>query len=279
MDVDCIIFIIGKKRKGKSTQAIALAEEIAENIAAIKRDPDPKNYFSVSESVISVSRMGGLDLFTSQRATRNNQVFVFDDAKINLGAKKFASKENQLQSDIATICGPFKHVLIYTMVFRKTVDKDTRDLADFIIQIAESDPYTQQTRGKLFYFETNDNGDEFKKYLRWEDKRNGITYRLKEWIGTLPSPEAKKEYDNMRRTGSVNLIEEARTQVDEIKKNRAEVKLRPSDYRMIWIKQNRETVQKMKAGGYSIRRIARELNKPVSTIEKCLTKEVSSDGS
>ena len=273
-DMDCIILIVGRKRSGKSTQAVALAEEISEDIAAIKGDSDPKNYFDVKENVISVSKMGGLDLLTSHRATRNNQVFVFDDAKINLGAKKFNSAENQLQTDIATICGPFKHVLIYTMVFRKTLDKDSRELADFIIQITGSDPYTKQTRGKLYYYETNDNGDEYKKYLRWKDPRTGIVYRLKEWIGTLPSEQARRDYDNMRRNGSVRLIEEARAQVEEIRKRRTEVKLRPSDLREIWVGHNREKVKQMRSGGMSIRAIARELNKPTSTIEKCLTKEV-----
>ncbi len=273
-DMDCIILIVGRKRSGKSTTAVALAEEISVDIAAIKGNSNPKDFFDVKENVISVSRMGGLDLFTSHRATRNNQVFVFDDAKINLGAKKFNSAENQLQSDIATICGPFKHVLIYTMVFRKTLDKDSRELADFIIQIQGSDPFTKQTRGKIFYYETNDNGDEYKKHLRWTDPTTGIVYRIKEWIGTLPSEEILRTYNNMRRNGSVRLIEEARAQVDEIRKRRAEVKLRPSDLREIWVTENKEKVKQMRAGGMSIRAISRDLNKPVSTIEKCLTKVV-----
>ena len=38
---DCTILIIGRKRSGKSTQAIALAEEIAADIASIKKENDP----------------------------------------------------------------------------------------------------------------------------------------------------------------------------------------------------------------------------------------------
>lgn len=273
-DMDCIILIIGRKRSGKSTQAIALAEEIAEDIASIKGERDPKKYFEISTNVITVSRMGGLDLLTGPRATQNNQVFVLDDAKINLGAKKFNSAENQLQSDIATICGPFRHVLIYTMVFKRSIDKDSRDLADFIIQIDRSDPYTKQTRAKVFYYETSDSGDEYKKYLRWTDPRTGVKYRLKECIGTLPSEENLRAYNNLRRTGSVQLIEDAREQAEQLKKRKTEVKLKPSDIRAVWIKNNKEDIQKRRSNGDSIRKIARDMNKPTSTIEKCLTKDV-----
>ena len=274
-DMDCIILITGRKRSGKSTQAVALAEEIAWWIAWFRKEPDPKKFFDVTENVISVSRMGGLGLFTSPRVTQVNNIFVFDDAKINLSNRKFNSPENQLQNDIATIVGPFRLVMIYTMVFKKTIDVGTRELADYIIQIKSSNPYTKQTFGKIFFYEVSDDGTEYKKYLRWKDPVSGITYRIKDWIGTLPTKETLNAYNNMRRYSSVQLIEEARQQYDNISKKKAEVKLSRSDLRKIWIGNNREEVQKRKSGGDSIRKISRDMSQPVSTIEACLMKEIT----
>jgi len=273
-DMDCIILITGRKRSGKSTQAIALAEEIAWWIAWFRKEPDPKKFFDITTNVISVSRMGGLGMFTSPRITQVNNVFVIDDAKINLSNRKFNSAENQLQNDIATIVGPFRLVLIYTMVFKKTIDVGTRELADFIIAIKSSNPFTKQTFGKIFFYEVSDDGAEYKKYLRWNDKTTGITYRLKDWIGTLPTRESLLAYNNMRKSGSVQLIEEARAQYDLISKSKSEVKLTKSDLRKIWVEKNKEEVQKRRAQGDSIRKLSRDMSQPVSTIEKCLMKEV-----
>ncbi len=277
-DMDCIILITGRKRSGKSTQAIALAEEIAYWIAWFRKEPDPKKFFDISSNVISVSRMGGLGLFTSQRITQVNNVFVIDDAKINLSNRKFNSAENQLQNDIATIVGPFRLVLIYTMVFKKTIDVGTRELADFIIEIRNSNPFTEQTFGRIYFYEVSDDGTEYKKYLRWKDPESGITYRIKHWIGTLPTPENLQAYNYMRRSGSVQLIEEARRQFDLISKNKTTKKLTKTELRNNWIANNKKTVQDRKAGGDSIRKISRDMSMPVSTIEKCLMKEVCNDG-
>jgi hypothetical protein len=266
---DCTILIIGRKRSGKSTQAIALAEEIAEDIACIKGESDPSLYFDVEECVISVERMGGLDLFTSERATRNNQVFVIDDAKINISNRKFASPENQIQNELVTIFGPFKHVLIFTSVFKRSIDKDSRELADFIVKIDGSNPYTKQTYAQVFFYETNDAGDEYKKFLQWVDPTTGVLYRLNRWIGTLPTPENLRKYNNMRRRNSVKLIEEARETVRQMKVAKSEPQLKPSQTRAIWVEQNKAHVQSLRDKGYSIRKISRELNKPPSTIEKC----------
>jgi hypothetical protein len=277
-DMDCIILIVGRKRSGKSTQAVALAEEISWWVAWIRREPDPKKFFDIATNVISVSRMGGLGLFTSPRITQVNNIFVIDDAKINLSNRKFNSAENQLQNDIATIVGPFRLVLIYTMVFKKTIDVGTRELADFIIEIRSSNPFTEQTFGKIYFYETSGDGTEYKKYLRWKDPKTGITYRIKDWIGTLPTPEVLSAYNSMRRYGSVQLIEEARTQYNIISKSKSEIKLSPTELRRIWVRNNRDEVQKRKSGGDSIRKISRDMSQPVSTIEKCLMREVSDNG-
>lgn len=268
---DCTILIIGRKRSGKSTQAIALAEEIAADIASIKKENDPSLYFDVEECVISVERMGGLDLFTSERATRNNQVFVIDDAKINISNRRFASPENQIQNELVTIFGPFKHVLIFTSVFKRSIDKDSRELADYIIKIDGSNPYTKQTYGQVFFYETNDAGDEYKKFLQWVDPNTGVLYRLNRWVGTLPTQDNLRKYNNMRRGNSVKLIEEARATVMEMKRNKSEgPKLKPSEVRSVWVEQNKSHVQELRKKGYSIRKLSQELNKPVTTIEKCL---------
>ena len=271
---DCIILITGRKRSGKSTQAVALAEEIAEDICTIKGDADPKKYFDVTENIISVERMGGLDILTSERATRTNQVFVLDDAKINISNRKFNSPVNQIQNELATIFGPFKHVLIFTSVFARSIDKDSRELADFIIKINESNPYTLQTLGQVFWYEIGENGYEYKKYLRWKDPSTGIIYRLKVWIGTLPSKETFDAYNRMRKNNSVKLIEEARQQAAEIKNKKTDINLKPSEIRRVWIENNKELVRHMRFDEHcSIRKIARDLNKPTTTIEKCLNKE------
>jgi hypothetical protein len=273
-DMDCIILISGRKRSGKSTTAIALAEGIAEEIAYARGEVDGTKYFDVSTNVISVARMGGLDLLTSPRATQINQVFVLDDAKINLSNRNYQSKENQLQNDIATIIGPFRHVLIYTMVFKKTIDVGTRELADYIIRISGSNPFTQQTLGKIYFYETDGEGNEYMKYLRWKDPISNTTHRLKNFVSTLPSPEANAAYKKLRLAGSIQLIEQARAQYDDIARKKTEVKLSPTDLRNIWIANNREVVQQRRAAGDSMRKIARDMNRPVSTIEKCLTREV-----
>lgn len=273
-DMDCIILITGRKRSGKSTQAIALAEEIAWWVAHFRKEPDPKKFFDITTNVISVSRMGGLGMFTSPRITQTNNIFVIDDAKINLSNRKFNSPENQLQNDIATIVGPFRLVLIYTMVFKKTIDVGTRELADYIISIKSSNAFTKQTFGKIFFFEVSDDGQEYKKYLRWKDPATGITYRIKDWIGTVPSKELLSAYNNMRRSGSVQLIEEARAQYDIISKNKSEVKLTRSELRKIWVEKNKDEVQKRRSQGDSLRKLSRDLSQPVTTIEKCLMKGV-----
>jgi len=273
-DMDCIILIVGRKRSGKSTQAIALAEDIADNISLIRGENDPKMHFTVETNVISVNRMGGLGLLTSPRATQLNQVFVLDDAKINLSNRQFGSKENQLQNDIATICGPFRHVLIYTMVFKKTIDVGTRELADFIIQIDYTNAVTKQTFGKVFFYETSGDGQEYKKYLRWMDPNTGIVYRIKNWIGTLPSHEALLAYNNLRRSGSVQLIEEARLQYEAMLKIKTDVRLSKKELRDIWVKKNRLDVQSRKAQGIAMRKLSRDFSVPVTWIEQCLMKEI-----
>ena len=274
MDLDCIILITGRKRIGKSTLGIALAEDIADDIALMNGEDDPKKYFSIDTNVISVNRMGGLELLTSPRASQRNQVFVLDDAKINLSNRRFGSQENQLQNDIATICGPFRHVLIYTMVFKKTIDVGTRELADFIIQVEHTNSFTKQSVGKVFFYETSGDGHEYKKYLRWVDPETGIKYRIRDWIGTLPSHEALLAYNNLRRSGSLQLIEEARLKYNDMMKSKSEVRLSKKELRDIWVRKNQVEVQSRKAKGLAMRKMSRDFSVPVTWIERCLMKEI-----
>lgn len=274
-ELDCIILIYGRKRSGKSTQAVAIAEAIAENIALLNGENDPKKYFTVETNVISVKRMGGLELLTSPRATQLNQVFVLDDAKINLSNRKFGSKENQLQNDIATICGPFRHVLIFTLVFTKTIDVGTRELADYIIKIDYTNPFTQQTFGTVYFYETSGDGHEYRKYLRWMDPETGIEYYMKDWIGTLPSPEVFHAYKNMRRFNTVKFVEEARLQFNELMKSKGETKLTRSELRDLWVIDRRNEVRTMKAQGDSMRKLSRHFSVPVTWIERCLMKDIN----
>jgi len=270
-DSDCVIFFVGRKKSGKSTNSVALAEEISKAIAA-KIGGQPSDYFT-AENIKSVSRLGGLEILTSPQLLKDHAVIIIDDAQISLSSRRSPTAENQLQNDIVTIARPFKCVLIFNSVFHANIDKGTRSLADFIVKMENSNPYTKQSLMRIYSYEVGDDGKEYRKYLQWRDP-NGRKHRIKLWVGTLPSPELQKAYLKMRRENSVALVEDSRARFQEILAKRTgspESTDRKNGIKEI-VELNREQANKLRESGMSMKAIARELNLTDYQVSKCLSK-------
>jgi hypothetical protein len=199
-DNDATILITGPKGSGKSVFSLALAEELANQISRVTHLP-PSTYFSI-DNCRSVDRHGSMQLLTSDVLKRKNSIVIIDDAQISIGARRSPTLGNQMFNDILTIARPYRCTLLINCVFSGTIDKIARSLADYVISIVHSDTYTKQTVVKVYRYEVSDDGTEYKKFLRWGNKR------IKYWIGTLPSPELLKQYQELRKQNTDTFVSE-----------------------------------------------------------------------
>lgn len=269
---DCIIIVTGKRGSGKSIFSLTLAENVAQWIAKFAGGT-PTDYFDINH-VKSVSRLGGIEILSSDILLKKHSVIILDDAAISISAQKHQTTENSIVRDIVTIMRPFRGVLIVNSVFHRSIDKGTRSLADFIINIVGTYPAVKQTLSKVYKYTTGDTGIEYKKFLTWTAKDN-TKYRMKLWVSGLPSDKIRKEYDALRMKNSISLVQEARERYKErIDKkggggtiNSIHQKIRPTD---LIITQHGCQVRDLKSQGMSIRKIAKQLSLTPYQVDRCL---------
>jgi len=229
----------------------------------------PSDYFTPA-NIKTVSRTGGMEILSSDELLKEHSVLVIDDAQISISSRRSPTAENQIVNDLVTICRPFKAVLIFNSVFHGNIDKGTRSLADYLVNVQYSNTKTKQSIMKVFTYEVSDSGQEYKKHLTWKDE-NGTKRRIKYWIGTLPSDDLLKAYNKMRRENSINLVHESREKYLERKDKGIEANSRKGGIKEI-VAVNREKAMQLKSQGKSMRAISRELNLTDYQTSKCLSK-------
>lgn len=204
---DAIIMISGPRGVGKSMFSLGLAEDISYWISQFSGG-NPSDYFTI-DNVKSVSRLGGIEILSSDTLLKPHSVIILDDAAISISASKHMTAENSVVRDIVTIMRPFRSVLIINSVFHRSIDKSTRSLADYVVTIVGSLPSTKQTLSKVYKYTSTDSGFEMRKFLTWSDMF-GKKYRIHFWVSTLPSDKLKNEYETLRINNSIDLVKEAR---------------------------------------------------------------------
>jgi hypothetical protein len=267
-DADCVIFFTGRRGVGKSVNSIGLAEDVAVNIANMIGGK-PSDYFTAA-NIKTVSRTGGMEILTSDSLLKEHAVLLIDDAQISISSRRSPTTENQIINDLVTIMRPFKAVLIFNSVFHANIDKGTRSLADFIVNVTSSNTFTKQSLMKVFTYEVSDSGKEYKKHLTWRDQ-TGKKFRIKAWIGTLPTPELLKAYNKMRRENSINLVHESRDRAQAQSEKGNGPNQKKNSVSGI-IEANREKALLLKGQGKSMRAISRDLGLTDYQTSQCLSK-------
>lgn len=268
---DAIIFITGKRGSGKSVLTLGLAEELSKHIASI-RGGKPEDYFTI-DNLKTVDKTGGLSIMSSDALLKQNNILILDDAQISLSARRSTTKENNAVNDLVCICRPFNSVILVNSVYHRNIDRGSRSLADYIISVQYSNPYTQQTLCKVYTYSENSKGDELKKFMTWTDSE-GHKKRLKFFVSTLPSKALLDAYNIKRRENSVKLVQQCREDYlsgDNGGKQRTSA--RKNDIEAI-VQANREKALQLQAQGKSMRAISRELNLTDYQMSKCLSKVV-----
>lgn len=267
---DAIIFITGKRGSGKSVLTLGLAEEISKHIATI-RGGKPEDYFTI-DNLKTVDKTGGLSIMSSDALLKQNNILILDDAQISLSARRSNTRENNAVNDLVCICRPFNSVILVNSVYHRNIDRGSRSLADYIISVQYSNPYTKQTVCKVYTYSENSRGDEMKKFLTWTDSQ-GHKKRLKFFVSTLPSKDLLDAYNTKRKENSVKLVQQCRE--DYLSGGKKEsvsvVSQRKNGVREI-IDANREKATQLKEKGMSMRAIARELNMTDYQTTRCLSK-------
>lgn len=263
---DCIIFVTGKRGSGKSVATLALAEEISKHIAAIKGGT-PEDYFTI-DNLKTVDKSGGLSIMSSDALLRQNNILILDDAQISLSSRRSSTKENNAVNDLVCICRPFNAVIIVNSVFHRNIDRGTRSMADYIITVQYTNPYSFQTICKLYAYSENSKGEDIKKFLTWTDK-DGHKKRLKFFISTLPSKALLDAYNEKRRENSIKLVQQCRKDYLEGGEDKTP-KERINGVSTI-VEQHRAQVLQLKNEGKSARAISRMLGLTDYQTNKCLS--------
>lgn len=266
---DAIIFITGKRGSGKSVLTLGLAEAISKHIASI-RGGKPEDFFTI-DNLKTVDKTGGLSIMSSDALLKQNNILILDDAQISLSARRSSTRENNAVNDLVCICRPFNSVILINSVYHRNIDRGSRSLADYIINVQYSNPFTQQTVCKVYTYSENSRGDELKKFLTWSDA-NGQKKRLKFFISTLPSRELLDAYNIKRRENSVKLVQQCREDYLTGGNNGQKGMITKKNRVEGIIQANREKAQQLQAQGKSMRAIARELNLTDYQTSKCLSK-------
>jgi hypothetical protein len=262
---DAIIMVSGPRGVGKSIFSLGLAEDIAYWIAKFAGGK-PEDYFDI-DHVKSVSRLGGIEILSSDVLLKPHSVIILDDAAISISATKHQTAENSIVRDLVTIMRPFRSVLITNAVFHRSIDKGTRSLADYLVTIVGSIPFTKQTLSKVYKFSSTDSGFEMRKFLTWVDL-TGQKHRIRFWVSTLPSEKLQKDYEALRMKNSIDLVNEAREKHITNPKNTAlpHQRIKPTDS---IVSQYGERVREMFASGNTKKHIAYELGLTPYQVDRC----------
>jgi hypothetical protein len=266
---DAIIFITGKRGSGKSILTLGLAEEISKHIVTI-RGGKPEDYFTI-DNLKTVDKEGGLSIMSSDALLRQNNILILDDAQISLSSRRSSTRENNAVNDLVCICRPFNSVILINSVYHRNIDRGSRSLADYIISVQYSNPYTQQTVSKAYVYSENSKGDEIKKFLTWTDSE-GHKKRLKFFVSTLPSKHLLDAYNIKRRENSVKLVQQCRDDYLSGDNNGQVGTSRRKNRVEEIVQANRDKALQLQSQGKSMRAIARELGLTDYQMGRCLAK-------
>jgi energy-coupling factor transporter ATP-binding protein EcfA2 len=211
---DMIVCVEGRKGSGKSTLCLQLAEQIAVEIARIKGNGcKPSDFFDITH-VCSIEHDGALQLLTSGKLQRKNQIFILDDVSTMWGNRRSMTLTNQALNDIAMICRVYESVLLVNTVTRAGVDLVLRQLSDLVIKMYSRSTVTNQSLFKAYLVDHNSKGEEILKFFTWvaPDKKKR---RINWWIGGLPSPELNTAYKQLRLEATNAHITEAGEKLKE----------------------------------------------------------------
>jgi hypothetical protein len=212
-DADAAISFVGRKGIGKTTSALSFCEELANDIAQKrKRNESPDKFFNI-DHVKSVTELGALELLSSGALTKENSVFLLDDAGTQWGARNFQSPINKTLNGILQICRIYKCVIVSTFIMQSHIDVQARGMTDFRAQMLYKNVYNQEAFFKFYYLEQGDykgKSKEYKKFLTWHGKR------ITKWVIGKPSEKLENAYKKMRRENTDGFISEAKKRVEEI---------------------------------------------------------------
>ena len=209
-DADAFISFTGRKGSSKSTSSSALCEDLAENIARLRGKGEPPEKFFSIKNIRTITRTGALDLLSSGVLKKENSVFLLDDAGTQWAARKFSDPLNILLGQILQICRIYRCVIVANFIMAKHIDLYGRQMTDFRAIMLYKNVKEGQAFFKFFYIEQGENGQEYKKYLRWHGKR------IRRWVVGKPSAEFERKYKIMRREETDKFCEEAKTLLDEV---------------------------------------------------------------
>lgn len=212
-DADAFISFTGRKGSSKTTSSSALAEGIAEDIAAIRgKGESPSKFFTI-DNVRSISEMGALELLSSGALTHENSVFLLDDTGTQWSSRNFQSPINKTLNAILQICRIYKCVIIANFILQSHIDIQARGMADFRAEMQYKNTREEYAVFKFYYLEQGTkkgNPHEYKKYLKWNGKR------ITQWKIGRPSKEYEAAYKKIRKDNTDEFIQNAREKVAEI---------------------------------------------------------------
>jgi hypothetical protein len=271
---DCTICLEGRKGVGKSTLTLHLAEETAKHISKIIGGVQ-EDYFT-ADNMVSVEKDGALDLLTSGRLKRKNNVFILDDVSVQWNSRNAMSIVNKTLNDILTISRVYRSVIFCNLVARGNSDLILRQMTDYVIRIQSKNTKTGTVIFKCYFVDNRNDGKELLKFLTWRNPADQIKYRIKFWVGNLPSKTLNEEYMKMRQKNTDEYIDQA---VQKVEKHRAAKERKPraatEDPR---IEKFRKTVGDMYHSNHSTEEIVRATGLTRYWITKCQMKNEGKSG-
>lgn len=175
----CVI-VTGKKGSGKSLLSLRLSECADKN-------------FTLEHTVFSSE-----DLFALlDKGVPVGTCIVYDDAGIGSGAKDAMTRLNKKLGHIMQSIRTHRIILFITVPSWGLLDSQTRNLADFKINVLGHDIVTRITKFKFFTITPSDyQSNPITKHLQFTENGAKIKYII--WIASAPSEQLAEEYKKRR---------------------------------------------------------------------------------
>lgn len=281
--LDAIVIVYGDRGVGKSYACGYFGEKIDERLCLLDGTP-PKTHFSI-DNVRSVDPQGTLELLTpEQLKTRNNQVFIIDDASITANARSFQTQQNKYLTYVLTTARIYRHCIILNTISPNLLDAAIRSFADIAILVNGVIPGTSINEIKV-YRTTHGNPLGFGKSKREQYGKYfqlniaGERTRMTRWFIGKPSEEWCKAYDVLRKKhtdalGSV--MEQSMKNLDlgggtvDNNKQFGKGGIRDRTFQKRMDEHYNTVISLYTEKKYSIRAIKRETGVPTATIDKMI---------
>lgn len=262
-EADAFIVMTGRKGSGKSTASLAIAEDTARCIAALRcQGEDPEKFFNI-EHVVTVTKEGTIRLLTSGILQKRNGVIILDDVSLQWNSRDSMSWINKALNDILMVARVYQCVIISNTVQSGYLDKVARELSDFRIRVMSKSTFNKQSFLRCYYWETSETGDAYRHHLTWHG------HRIKTWVCGLPSEKIIKQYHDMRVANTDEHLKATYSKV-KIKLDGAEpVKKKTKE--QTFQDEHMEAVRRdFISGKYSISKLARKYGTSRTQIGYCI---------